>query len=435
MENNVRQLAAQVTTQVLLHQGSLNTQLSLIEQQCATKDCKLLYELCYGTFRFYPQLNAILNELLHQPLKKKDTDIKALALIGLYQIKHLRIPEHAALHETVNLCRAINKTWATKLINALLRRFLRERQALESRLNQQEFYLFNHPEWMLEKLKHNWTDCWQQILIANDTRAPLTLRINSQKISRNDYLQQLDPELEAIETVFSEHGIQLKNSTNIEELPYFQAGAFSVQDEAAQLAARLLDVKTEHSILDACAAPGGKLCHILERAVEPKRIDALEIKPNRIKRIKQNLSRLNLKAKIIQADAATDCWWDGQYYDRILLDAPCSATGVIRRNPDVKYLCSAESINNITATQYQILTNCWSMLAQGGKLLYATCSIFPQENERLIKRFIEQQHDANLVPISATWGVDRQHGRQLFPSTQGHDGFFYALLQKIATTK
>jgi 16S rRNA (cytosine967-C5)-methyltransferase len=430
MTKNIRTLAAQALTPLLQNKGSLNTKYPAIERSCADKDRGLLRELCYGTLRYYPQLNRVLQLLQNRPFKYKDIDVRALALVGLYQIQHTRIPAHAAIHETVEACKELNKPGAAKLLNAILRRFQREQDDLTNELKGEDSYLYNHPEWMIAKLKNNWPDHWQAILEANNEQAPLTLRVNRRSISRDEFQQQLNPVIDSDPTVFSDQGLRLAESVNVESLPGYQVGAFSVQDEAAQLSADLLDLKPQQRVLDACAAPGGKLCHILESEPKLASVEAVELEAKRAERIEENLKRLRLKATLHIGDASEQSWWDGDLYDRILLDAPCSATGVIRRNPDIKFLRKGEDIHELAQIQSDILANCWAMLKPGGKLLYATCSIFPQENERQIKRFISNNSDAKHLAIDASWGIEREFGRQLFPEKGGHDGFYYALLEK-----
>ncbi|EAR62595.1 16S rRNA (cytosine(967)-C(5))-methyltransferase RsmB [Neptuniibacter caesariensis] len=430
MTKNIRTLAAQALTPLLQNKGSLNTKYPAIERRCADKDRGLLRELCYGTLRYYPQLNRVLQLLQNRPFKYKDIDVRALALVGLYQIQHTRIPAHAAIHETVEACKELNKPGAAKLLNAILRRFQREQDDITSELKGEDSYLYNHSEWMIAKLKNNWPDHWQAILEANNEQAPLTLRVNRRSISREEFQQQLNPVIDSDPTVFSDQGLRLAESVNVESLPGYQVGAFSVQDEAAQLSADLLDLKPQQRVLDACAAPGGKLCHILESEPKLASVEAVELEAKRAERIEENLKRLRLKATLHIGDASEQSWWDGDLYDRILLDAPCSATGVIRRNPDIKFLRKGEDIHELAQIQSDILANCWAMLKPGGKLLYATCSIFPQENERQIKRFISNNSDAKHLAIDASWGIEREFGRQLFPEKGGHDGFYYALLEK-----
>ncbi len=430
MADNARLLAIQVLTPLLTQRGSLRTQLAAVENRCPDQDRGLLRELCYGTLRYLPQLDQILAQLLRKPFQDKDQDLHALLLLSLYQLRHTRVPDHACLHEAVNATRTLGKEWAGKVVNAVLRRYQREQAQLEAALEQAPGFRFNHPDWFVAKLKHNWPEHWQEILTNNNLTAPLTLRINLSKISRADYLNALTAAgISAELTPYSSCGLRLSASCNVTTLPGFSEGWFSVQDEAAQLACELMDLEHGQRVLDACAAPGGKLCHLLEHTPDLA-VDAVELEPARARRIEENLSRLQLQANLIIADASQADWWDGQPYDRILLDAPCSATGVIRRNPDIKLLRRGEDIHALAQLQAEILDNCWKMLKPGGKLLYATCSVFPQENERQIARFLARQTDSRLLPLTVQWGLERPAGRQLLPQADGHDGFFYALLEK-----
>lgn len=431
---NVRQLAAETLEPLLRHQGSLNAIMPAAVNRCPERDRGLLRQLCYGTMRDITQLNLIAAKLLRRPFKPNDFDIRALLLVGIYQLRSLRVPAHAAINETVEAAHGLKKSWAAKVINGVLRSYQRQQEALEQMVDESEAGRYNHPEWFIGKVKNNWPDHWQQIIDGNnDDEAPLTLRVNQRKISRDDFLAMLDKEgIGAIATPFSSHGVTLSEPFDVVALPGYSNGLFSVQDEAAQLSGELLDLQPGQRVLDACAAPGGKLCHILEQEPNLAHVDAVELEERRCARIYDNLQRLQLEATLHIADASSDSWWSGEAYDRILLDAPCSATGVIRRNPDIKYLRKGEDIATQADIQLKILQNLWRMLAPGGKLLYATCSIFPQENERLMKRFLTQQSDAQHLPLSAEWGVSRPYGRQLFPQPQGHDGFYYALLTKTA---
>lgn len=432
---NIRLLAAETLAPLLRHQGSLNAVLPPSLAQCPERDRALLQQLCYGTMRDFHRLNLIATQLLKRPFKARDFDIRALVLVGIYQLRSLRVPQHAAINETVDAAHELDKSWAASLINGVLRRYLRETDALEARVAASDAGRYNHPEWFISKVKNNWPDQWQQILDGNnDDQPPLTLRVNQQRCSREDYLAQLTAAgVEAHPTPFSNHGLTLRQACDVKTLPGFSEGWFSVQDEAAQLSAGLLDLQPGQRVLDACAAPGGKLCHIAESEPNLARLDAVELEARRAARITENLTRLGLQANLHIGDAAQREWWDGGDYDRILVDAPCSATGVIRRNPDIKYLRKGEDIATLADIQLKIMLNLWQMLKPGGKLLYATCSIFPQENERLIKRFITQQDDARLMPLQLACGEAREYGHQLFPVPGSHDGFYYALLSKAET--
>nr|WP_067289153.1 16S rRNA (cytosine(967)-C(5))-methyltransferase RsmB [Marinobacterium profundum] len=428
---NLRTLAAQTLAPLLLHRGSLSATLPTSLYTCVPRDRALLQQLCYGTMRFEPRLALIAEHLLQKPFRDKDADLQALVLLGLYQLDQTRIADHAAISETVDVTEDLNKNWARGLVNAVLRRFQRERDSIMETLGDNPRLQYNHPDWMIGKLQQNWPDHWPQIMLANDQPAPMTLRLNTRLSTREAYIEQLYiAGIEATPGAFAKTAIYLNQPCDVSELPGFADGLVSVQDEAAQLSAPLLDLKPGQRVLDACAAPGGKLCHLLEHEPGLDSVEAVELDSRRAERIQQNLQRLKLNCTVTLGDAASEKWWDGQSYDRILIDAPCSATGVIRRHPDIKYLRRNEDLKRLADLQLSILRNCWHMLSPGGKLLYATCSIFPQENERLLARFIKEQPEVRHLPIEADWGHARPLGRQLFPQQDGHDGFYYAVLEK-----
>lgn len=430
--SNVRLVAADLLSQLLSHQGSIKSLLPSYQARCLEPDRPLLSQLCFGTLRDLPQLEEIAFKLLKKPFQRKDADIYALLLLGLYQLRSMRIPAHAAINETVESCDQLNKSWSKGLMNAVLRNFQRQQVDIEEQLSDLPSYRYNHPDWFIQKLKHNWPEQWQQILEANNQRPPMTLRVNQQRTNRTEYLEQLQSlGIAATASPYSPVGITLEQPCDVSELPQFEEGFISVQDEAAQLAAALLAPEPGMRVLDACAAPGGKLGHLLE-SVESLRVDALELSANRLPMIESNLHRLTLSANVIAGDASQADWWDGELYDQILLDAPCSASGVIRRNPDIKYLRQGEDLHSLSALQRDILENLWPMLKAGGKMLYATCSVFSQENSRQIKRFCADHSDASCITLDVEWGHSTEYGRQLFPMTGGHDGFYYALLQKQA---
>ena len=427
---NPRLLAAQALTSVLCHKGSLASSLPRALEAAEHGDRALIQQLCYGTCRHFPQLELIADQLLHKPMKPQDQDIYALILMGLYQIKAMRTPDYAAVDATVQAAKASGKRWADKLINGVLRSYIRGGAELAEVLNEHDAYRYNHPEWLVSKLSHHWPDDWQKIIAANDPQGPLTLRVNTRKISRIDYLVSLvDAGHAAHACHISEVGVQLAQATDVTQLPGFAEGWFSVQDEAPQLSAPLLQLEAGQRVLDACAAPGGKTCHLLE--AEDLNVLAVELEQRRIGRMQENLQRMGLAAQIICADASEpDQWWDGQAFDRILLDAPCSATGVIRRNPDIKMLRTSEDILELVQLQLKLLNNLWPLLKPGGYLLYATCSVLRQENDRLVARFLKQQKQAQHCVIEADWGIKMEVGRQLLPDPTSHDGFYYAKLYK-----
>ncbi len=426
-----RAQAALIINQVIQHQLSLSHVLQQkLSNEKNPKDKAFIQDLCFGVFRWQPQLDQYLNEMLKKPFKPKDSDIKALLWVGLYQIIHQRTPEHAAVSATVEACHDLKKSWAKNITNALLRRFLREQKNKSEEKNPAKLYA--HPDWILQQVKHDWPDDWQNILSANQSHAPLTLRVNGKKISRPDYAKKLESHnIEYQLTAHTEQGVNLIKPCDVSELPGYNAGEFSVQDQAAQLAAIQLDLKVGQRVLDACAAPGGKASHCLELETELTELVALDNDLARLDRIKQNLQRLELNATILHGDASCpNDWWDDQQFDRILLDVPCAASGVIRRHPDIKYLRQADDLEVIIQLQKKILENIWPLLRPGGKLVYSTCSIFKRENEQQIEAFLAQHIDAHKQTIRADWGIERNVGRQILPGQDDMDGFFYACINK-----
>ena len=389
-----------------------------------------LQALCYGTCRWFHRLDDELQGRMKKPLKSHDRVVHHLMLVALFQLRFSQQATYAVLNETVEACRALDKPHLTGLVNGVLRSA--EREGAPATANDTSRY--SHPGWMIEKLRHNWPDDWQAIVEANNTQAPMTLRVNALRFSRNEYLQLLlDAGIDASATRFAPHGIQLARPVPVDVLPWFAEGAVSVQDEAAQLCITMLDLAPGQRILDACAAPGGKTCAILESCPQAAEVVAIDESAQRLPRVQENLDRLDLHASLLQADAADiDQWWDGQLFDRILLDVPCSASGVIRRHPDIKLLRRESDVVPLAHIQLGLLDAMWRVLKPGGRLVYATCSVFPQENHRIVQRFCKQQTDAEPITIEALWGRTMPAGRQLLPLNDGHDGFFYAVLEKPA---
>ena len=426
-----RTQAAKVLGQLLAQKGSLATLLPSASTLVAEKERPLLQELCYGTCRWHPRLQGFLQLLVEKPLRAKDRDIQALLLLGLYQLIYLRIPDHAALSSTVESAQALKKPWAKKLVNGVLRRFVREREQLEKQLAADPTSNTAHPLWLLQEITTAWPNHYLTIVEQNNQPPPFTIRVNQQAMTRDDYLQRLlEQNLDAAKTTTSSVGITLKRPTAVDQLPGFDRGWVSVQDESPQLSAELLRCEKHHRVLDACSAPGGKTAHLLEQQPDLSLL-ALDISARRLQRTRENLQRLGLRAELKVGDATEpDTWWDGQPFDRILLDAPCSASGIIRRQPDIKILRSAESLTTLVHTQQQLLRALWPLLKTGGELLYATCSILPQENHQLVETFLQENSDANHSSIDVTWGIDLPVGRQLLPQANGGDGFYYARLLK-----
>lgn len=430
----VRVACAKVLAAVLRGEASLNTLLPALLPQVDAADRGLLQELCYGTLRWYPALDVLLGELLAKPLKAKDAEITALLAAGLYQLREMRTPDHAAVNETVAACQALKRPWAKGLANGILRRYLRERDSLEASLQANPAFTSAHPDWLRSALASAWPAQAEELFAANNARPPFTLRVNRSKTTRADYLALLAAQgIDAQAAPFADNGIYLAEATTIDRLPHFAEGWASVQDEAAQLCAPLLAPQAGERLLDACSAPGGKTCHLLEYQPDLADLVALDVDAERLERVADNLARLGLKATLVAADAtATDKWWDGSAFDRILLDAPCSASGVIRRHPDIKLLRQPEDIDRLAAIQLRLLDALWGTLKPGGRLLYTTCSVLPAENDQVVLAFLDKQHDARQVQIPAAWGIATSAGRQCLPQPGGNDGFYYALLEKTA---
>lgn len=429
MAFDVRAAAARVIGQVLAG-NSLNQALPPMLDRVSERDRGLLQQLCYGTLRQEPRLQAILEQMLDKPLRDKDRDVQGLLLCGLYQLDGMRVPDHAAVATTVGATRVLKKPWAKGMTNAVLRRFLRERdqltQALDSAANA------CHPAWLYHELLRQWPEAAAAVIAANNQQPPMTLRVNKRRLSQQDYLAILAEQgIEALPGGISAQAIQLSQPRDVLELPGFTAGDVSVQDEAAQMAALLLQAAPGERVLDACAAPGGKACHILELQPLLAELVAMDIDEQRLHKVSENLQRLGLDASLLAADAARPpAQLQAESFDRILVDAPCSASGVIRRHPDVKLLRRASDIPQLSQQQLDILKGLWPLLKTGGTLMYATCSVLDEENSQVVKRFLSGREDARLCSIPANWGEPTDFGRQLLPSAEGPDGLFYSLLTK-----
>jgi 16S rRNA (cytosine967-C5)-methyltransferase len=429
-----RVVASRILSKVFADHQSLATLIPPeLDMMVDPRERALAQALCYGVLRHYYSLNLILSALLDKKLKKKDSDVKALILIGLYQLDHMRTPDHAAVSASVESCKDLKKPWAKKLVNAVLRRYQREHDKFPELIAANESARNEHPTWLLENLKDEYPEHWQSIIKENNLPPPMSLRVNLRKTDRDSYMKKLDAAgIEAQASKLNQGGIILTHPVAVETLPDFTEGHVSVQDLAAQLAIPLLNPQAGERILDACSAPGGKLAQLLETSPVLQLAVAIEKEPHRFKKLENTLERLGLSATLMQNDAcAVDDWWDKQLFDRILIDAPCSASGVIRRHPDIKYLRTAEDIRNITILQTEILDALWPLLRKGGKLLYITCSVFKAENDGQITAFSNKHNDAKSIPIQANWGMATDYGRQILPGENAMDGFYYAQLQKI----
>lgn len=418
---NARTTAAKILQSVAYGGESLSAALLDVEDP-------MVRDLCYGSLRWHEPLTALLNELLTKKLKRKDKDVECLIRIGLYQIIYQKTPDHAAVGETVNALKGLKKPWAKNLVNAILRNYLRGQEKLQKIIQNQETAKHAFPQWLLGEIKTAWPGNWESILEESNKRAPMTLRVNLNNQTQEEYLKRLaDNNIQATLLKEVKTAIKLETPTNVYDLPGFEDGDVSVQDGAAQLASILLDCKDNMTVLDACAAPGGKTGHILESA-NNLNVIAIDNSENRLKRVTQNLERLKMNATILTADALNpESYAKNTMFDRILLDAPCSATGVIRRHPDIKVLRRQSDIKELSQLQSEILEVLWDKLKVGGILLYATCSILPKENEEQIKAFISRNKDIEVIEIPKSQG----NGRQVFPGDGSMDGFYFSKLRKI----
>ncbi len=391
--------------------------------------------LCYGGLRYYLRLNSMLSALITKPLKPKDRDLHMVLIGGLYQLAYMNKPAHAAINETVNVARELDKNWATKLLNGTLRNFSRRQAELESIADRKLETRLSFPGWLSKALLRAYPERAEAIMSALNQQAPMTLRVNRAQTTIEAYSECLaSAGIQSNPTQLCDSGLTLTSPCDVGLLPgFFEPGLCSVQDEAAQLASQLLDIHPGQRILDACSAPGGKTAAILERCGGQADVVAVDLEASRQQRTQDTLRRLGLTAEVLVADTADlASWWNGQPFDRILLDAPCSATGVIRRHPDIKHLRRKSDINQLSEIQLRLLHRLWEILKPGGRILYATCSILPQENAHIIERFMQEEPQAKHLPLVLSGFQDQGFGVQLLPSAGEFDGFFYALLEKPA---
>ncbi|MBA2410793.1 MAG: 16S rRNA (cytosine(967)-C(5))-methyltransferase RsmB [Gammaproteobacteria bacterium] len=415
-----RAVAARVLRRVAGNRESLSRAIAAELRQVAHDRQALFKELCFGVARWHVRLGAIRDRLLSRPLKTRDLDIACLLEIGLYQLIYMRLPTHASVDETVRAADALNKPWAKGVVNAVLRNFERERGQLLTTLDRQAEIRLSHPAWLLMRIRSAYPEHWEQICSAANEHPPMTLRVNSAVVSRKEYLLKLEAaRLPARAHARVASACMLDHPVDVHRLPDFAAGAVSVQDAAAQLAAPLLRCENGMRVLDACTAPGGKAAHLLELSRGDIDLTLVEIDTDRARLMQSTLTRGGWRATCFVADAARpEDWWNGKPFDRILLDVPCSGTGVIRRHPDIKLLRQPGDIVSLRSRQIALLEALWPLLSDEGMLLYATCSILPEENEQVIDKF---------MAYNAAWLIE---SRATLPGDDDMDGFYFASLEK-----
>ncbi|WP_086981816.1 16S rRNA (cytosine(967)-C(5))-methyltransferase RsmB [Vibrio aphrogenes] len=425
---NVRAAAAKVLFEVVDQGYSLSAALPTAQQTIRPRDHALLQEICYGALRYLPRLESIVNELMDKPLKGKQRVFHHLILVGIYQLSFMRIPAHAAVGETVEGTQALKGPRLRGLINAVLRNYQRNQEQLDAQALSHNAGKYVHPSWLLKLLQQAYPSQWESIIEANNSKAPMWLRVNRQHHHRDAYLALLEQAgIDAEIHPQAPDALRLLSPCDVMTLPGFEQGWVSVQDAAAQLSVDYLQPQDGELILDCCAAPGGKTAHILEHTQETQ-VVAIDCDESRLKRVHENLERLNLQAQVICGDARyPQDWWNGEKFDRILLDAPCSATGVIRRHPDIKWLRRANDIDALAELQSEILDAMWAQLKPQGTLVYATCSITPQENVEQVRAFLKRTDNVELIGSQ-----EDNPGRQILPGEENMDGFYYAVLRKTA---
>ncbi|UXI67815.1 16S rRNA (cytosine(967)-C(5))-methyltransferase RsmB [Tahibacter amnicola] len=430
--NDARALAAQGLDRIVRGGVSLRAAFAELSPRIKEpRDRALLSALLHDGARWWPRYDAVLDRLVQKPLRTREPLVHALMVLGLVQVAAMGMAEYAAVAATVEAARRLNRPHFAGLINAVLRRFLRDRDDIEAMIQADPVAASAHPRWLMERLQSDWPGQWPAIIAAGNAAAPLVLRVNRRRATVDALLARLlAAGIEAQKHAHLADAVVLAESTDVTQLPGFAEGLFSVQDGAAQLTAPLLALAAGQRVLDACAAPGGKAAQCLEQA--DVKLLALDRDARRLESVTDTLQRLGLSGRCVAADAATpDTWWDGQPFHRILLDAPCSATGVIRRQPDIRLHRRAADIAPLVAEQARLLEALWPLLAPDGRLVYATCSILRAENADQVDTFLARHPDAVAETVIPEWfGRASGAGRQNLPGENGMDGFFYAVLRK-----
>lgn len=426
---NTRIAAADTVRKIVDHKKQLNRVLAHVRTTFDSKDQQLISEIVHGVVRWYWQLDAIAAALLKKPMQAKDRNVYFLLLVGLYQLKYMRIPPYACVSETVNAVSAMNKPWAKGLVNAVLRTYIRNSdRASVDKSNMTGRY--SHPQWMIDLIRCEWPQHWVEILQANNTRPQMTLRVNLKKCAVEQYLSKLaECGIEAHADETSEVGIRLTKRIRVSKLPDFDQGEVSVQNTASQLVSPLMDIQPGHRVLDACSAPGGKLMHMMEVQPEISDIVAIDVDQSRCLDIRENLKRCRQNAIVLCEDAThPEDWWDGIPFDRILVDVPCSALGIVNKHPDIKHHRSLQDLEGFAKQQQDLLEALLPLVKKGGKLVYTTCTIIASENQTQIAQAVKRHCEFKLEELSSRYGLPTGCGRQRLQGIHDSDGFFYSSL-------
>lgn len=426
-----RELALKALLKSLTKRQALSRVLVEWEGRLNQRDHAFAQQMAFGLCRFYYHLQAIERRLVRTRIKPRNLDIRLIILLGLYQLIYLRIPSHAAVSESVKLAEKRRKNWAKGLINGVLREFERHQENILAAVTKEPEAHYAHPQWLIDNLRRHWPQHDESIMASNNSHPPQILRVNRRRISRDDYVNWVNSRgINAYATKHSPAGVIMDPPQPSYDIPGYDEGYISIQDGAPQQAAYLMRLQPGQRVLDACAAPGGKTAHMLETEPDLREMVAIDQEKPRVDKIHQYLSRLGLNATIFKANALRpDLWFDGEQFDRILLDVPCTATGVIQRHPDIKLIRLEEEPAQMAEEQLLFLKTLWPLLKPGGILLYATCSLMPEENSEVVSRFMEQNQTVKEFPITAEWGLDQPVGRQILPNDE-QDGFYYARLIK-----
>ena len=402
---------------------------------CLENTSPIAQQVCYGVTRNWFYYDRVTEALLDKPLPEKHLDLWLIIMAGLYSIDHLHRPQHASVNHAVESVMKLGKPWAKGLVNAILRRYGRDADSLKQQMMQSDEARLNHPQWLIELIRDDWPD-HPEIFEHNNNQPPMTLRVNTSKITREQYLAKLSNDnIEARAGAFAQSAVILGKAMPVEALPGFRDGEVSVQDEAPQLVPGLMNLEPGLKVIDACAAPGGKTCHLLES--EPGiKLTSIDRDRKRIHLITENLERLSLQADLVTQ--SFEQYITETEFDRILVDAPCSATGIIRRHPDIKLLRTKSDVDKLSSIQRGLLHKAFDLLSNGGEVLYATCSILRQENDRVIADFIRDDATKQLIRLNHPGCIEgatliaTEYGLQFLPTAQEHDGFYYAAIRKVA---